>query len=245
LSGLRHDGSEFPAEASISATYVSGQKLITLILRDITRRRQVEQSLRDSEARFHGIFDGLLEGCQIIGFDYRYLYINASAARQSRSVFGERLGRTMMEVLPGVEKTGRFALIERCMRERISERHETRVELPDGSLQWLEVSMQPVPDGVLILTMDITQRHQMEESLRASEARFHDLFDGLLEGCQIIGFDWRYLYINAAAGRNSRTAPEDRLGKTVMEVFPGVDRTASFKMFERCMYERLPSRHES
>ena len=25
------------------------------------------------------------------------------------------------------------------------------------------------------------------------------LFDNLLEGCQIIGFDWSYLYLNKAA----------------------------------------------
>jgi GAF domain-containing protein len=40
-----------------------------------------------------------------------------------------------------------------------------------------------------------------DEALRESEERFHSTLDNMLEGCQIIGFDWRYLYLNAAAAR--------------------------------------------
>lgn len=39
LSGLRADGTEFPIEVSISRTEVNGEKLFTVILRDVTERR--------------------------------------------------------------------------------------------------------------------------------------------------------------------------------------------------------------
>lgn len=49
--GLRADGEEFPAEASISRTRADGQILLTAIFRDISRRVELERQLRRSEER--------------------------------------------------------------------------------------------------------------------------------------------------------------------------------------------------
>jgi PAS domain S-box-containing protein len=46
LYALRSDGLEFPIEASISHTEVHGQKLFTVIIRDITERKRVEDVFR-------------------------------------------------------------------------------------------------------------------------------------------------------------------------------------------------------
>lgn len=45
LAGLRHDGSEFPLEISIAHWQSDGEHNFTAILRDITRRREVEKTM--------------------------------------------------------------------------------------------------------------------------------------------------------------------------------------------------------
>ena len=49
VTGLRADGEEFPAEASISQLHTPDGKLFSVILRDVTERKQIEQQLRSTE----------------------------------------------------------------------------------------------------------------------------------------------------------------------------------------------------
>ena len=49
VSGLRADGEEFPVEAAISQVEAGGQKLYTVILRDVSLRKQLEEQLRQTE----------------------------------------------------------------------------------------------------------------------------------------------------------------------------------------------------
>jgi PAS domain S-box-containing protein len=138
-------------------------------------RHRTEAILRRSEERYRSTLDGILEGCQLIGFDWRYLYLNDAAARHNRRPNRELIGRTMMEAWPGIEGTPVFAMLERCLRDRVALHQEIEFHFADGSRGWYDVRSQPVPEGVFALSIDVTERKRSEESLQASHAQLRAL----------------------------------------------------------------------
>jgi len=71
-----------------------------------------------------------------------------------------------MEVYPDIDKTQLFAILKQCMEERKSSFIENEFTYPDGSKGWFELSIQPVPEGLFILSNDITERKKAEEKLQ-------------------------------------------------------------------------------
>lgn len=111
------------------------------------------------------ILDNLMEGYQIIGHDFRYLYVNEAVARQGRKSRGELLSHTMMELYPGIETTPMFSCLRQCMEERKPAELENEFTYPDGSTGWFSLKMEPVPEGVFVLSIDITERKRAEVEL--------------------------------------------------------------------------------
>lgn len=173
--GLHKSGKEIPLEISYGEYTKGGKRYFIGVVRDISERVQAEEALRNAEKRYRTTLDHMLEGCQIIGFDWRYLYINDVAAKQGRRTKEELLGRTMMEMYPGIENAPFFADLRRCMEERIPHRMENEFTFPDGTKGWFQLSMEPVPEGVFILSEDITKQKQLDEELRKHREHLEDL----------------------------------------------------------------------
>lgn len=78
IRGVRKNGEEFPAEASISKVEVGGTRLFTVILRDSTESKRAEEALRESEARFRTAYENAPIGMALVGLDGRFLNVNRS-----------------------------------------------------------------------------------------------------------------------------------------------------------------------
>jgi PAS domain S-box-containing protein len=147
---------------------MTGKLKLTTVSRD---------ELAKSEERYHSTLDNMLEGCQIIGYDWRYLYLNDVGLQHSRMNSEQLLGHTMMEVYPGIDKTEVFQWLKKCMEKRVSHRMINQFVYPDGSKGWFELSIQPMTEGISVLSWDITEQKQSADALQAEQSKFERIVD--------------------------------------------------------------------
>lgn len=125
------------------------------------------------------LLEYLGEGFQLLDHDFRYLHLNDTAVKHSKFQRREDLvGFTMMEKYPGIEKTAFFKALKDCIENKSRHSMENEFYFPDGSKGYFELKIQGVPEGVVILSSDITDRKlsQMEKDERIDvleEMMFH------------------------------------------------------------------------
>ncbi len=184
---------------------------------DVSERKQAEAALRKSEHRFRTTLDNILEGCQLVGFDGRYLYVNDAAVGHNRRPKSDLLGRKMTEVWPGIEQAPFYALIERALKERLPGQEEVAFTLGDGTKGWFDLRVQPVDEGVLLLSVEKTQQKLATERLMASEQKYREL----VENANSIILRWnsegRITLLNEFGQRFFGYKAEEILGRHVLE----------------------------
>ncbi|MDB9823204.1 PAS domain S-box protein [Deltaproteobacteria bacterium] len=175
----------------------------------LKKSKSTHQFFKDSP---YSVFDKLLEGCQIIDHEWRYFYVNDAFVKQGRLPKEQLLGRTMMEAYPGIEQIPMFSTLQKCMKDRTHQKMENEFTFPDGSKSWFDLRFQPVPEGVLIFSVDMTDTKQYKRELDLSREQF----ELVLEGADLGTWDWNFQ--SGEVEFNERWA--QMLGYTLDEIEP-------------------------
>lgn len=115
------------------------------------------------EKNLNNIIENMIEGAQLIGYDWRYLYINKALEKQAGINRDELIGKTMMEVYPGIDDTPMFRHLESIMISKQSMVFNNEFKFPDGKTDYFELSVQPFEEGLFVLSMVVTDKVKIEK----------------------------------------------------------------------------------
>jgi PAS domain S-box-containing protein len=170
LFGRRKDGSEFPAEISLSPIDALAGPLVTATIRDISERTL-------AEARFRGLLESTRDAMVIVDASGRIVLINA----QTEALFGyarqELVDRPVEVLLPerfrALHPAFRRAYINRPVARAMGSRLDLCGVKKDGAEFPIEIRVSPLDTehGVLVscAIRDITVWRTTEAALRLAD----------------------------------------------------------------------------
>lgn len=185
LTALRADGSEFPIELTVTRVPGPGAPTFTAYLRDISESRRAQAALAESQTQWRGIFERLHEGF-VLGelvhdeqgkaVDWRYLEMNAGWEDITGLSRAAAQGRTLREVVPGVEPewVEEFAHVVATGTPANFTRHVAALD------RWYEVhAFRAAPGRFAALFLEITERQRTQIRLQESEQRLRFVMDSM------------------------------------------------------------------
>lgn len=106
IYGRRKDGSEFPAEASISRLTLGDEQIFTVILRDISDRKRAEEELQRLSHQNELILSSVGEGLFGLDLQGKTTVVNPAAARLLGYRPEDLLHQSIQMILPAVQPDG-------------------------------------------------------------------------------------------------------------------------------------------
>ena len=153
---------------------------------DSMEREILETELNRSKQFTENILDNMNEGFQIIGFDWCYKYLNKTAVIHARFEKEQLIDQKMMDIFPDIENTRLFELLQETMEDRLPYQFENEFIYPDGHKRIFLINIQPIAEGISVLSIDITDHKIAEAALRVSEEKNQAILASLGEAVFLI-----------------------------------------------------------
>lgn len=217
------------------------------VVQDITERKQTEEALRESEARFRTLADSApvliwvngLEGAEFVNRAYLEFFGVESAVDVERYKWADF-----------IHPDDRDAYLQRyqdCFAHQALFEATFRLRRYDGVYRWMKSVGQPRLSltgeflGYVGSTLDITDVKEAEEELQATRRRLSDILESIQDALYTVDRDWRITYLNPRAKEIWEMQGKEILGKILCEEFPTVGTASNvYRQLQRAMQERQP-----
>ncbi len=182
VQARRRDGTEFPAEVSLSPLRTP-QGLFTLAsVRDVSARKRAEEALRQYEQRFRDLVEQAPDGIIINDAEGRHVTVNTAACRMLGYSREELLEKTVMDILSPEELPKLRSMRERSPQPAGPVVAEWTLLRKDGTRLPAEINVSALSDGCSqAILRDVSERVRLQ---REREEAFRQL-DAVLEQCPV------------------------------------------------------------
>jgi PAS domain S-box-containing protein len=203
-----------------SSSYVAG------IGFDVTERLQAEEALRESEERFHAIFNLAAVGIAQVTIDGKLLLINEKLCDIIGYTIEELLSVTAFDISHPDDIERHMAELYRLLEGQIPDYSiEKRLIRKSGAIVWVHLTVTLVrgqsgqPEYLIAIVQDINERKRAEDALRESEEKFYKIFNLAPVGMTISTLNEGIIVdINESGERLSGYQRDEVIGRSVSEL---------------------------
>lgn len=186
---------------------------------DITERKQIEEKIINSEARYRNLIDNMNEGFFISNLDTRITFANKALAK----IIGfdepdQLLNHSFKDFIDPSEKDVSIEQIKEAIRKRnVGVTFTFRIIKRDSSFAYVKVRPSLLHDsdkitGIMGLITDITEQKRYEEALIISEERFRQVSESAHEWIWEVDVNGLYIYSNSVVEQIVGYKPSEIIG---------------------------------
>jgi PAS domain S-box-containing protein len=216
--------------------------------RDITERKRTEDALRQSEQKFHAIFDGTFQFMGVLNHEGIVTEANQTAldaiAANLEDVVGQPFWATPWWThSPILQEQLQQAIARAAEGEFV--RFEAEHILADKTSVFVDFTLKPIFDesGKVVMLIpegrDISDRKQAETYLRQQEEFLKSIYDGTEQAIFVVDIseagELRYVGFNPVSERYAGVTNTQIQGKTPEEAFGEAFGSTLRLNYERCL----------
>jgi PAS domain S-box-containing protein len=219
------------------------------IARDITKRKAEEAALQERERMYTMLQEHSGIGVGYYDLQGRLLFMNSLAAQHLNGSPSDFIGRTIMDIFGAEAGAFYFDRIRKASMSDVPMEYEDLVPLPGRTAYFISVFTRVLDAqdrilGVQIFSHDITQRREMEESLKKSERQYRSVTENAIEGI-VVAQDGIIKYANPIIVNMIQLSAEEAVGMPFMRfIFPEDARLVAERYGKRIRGEDVPSRYD-
>ncbi len=222
FSWKRPDGRENIIEYTAMPIEMRGKKYTIGIDRDVTEERRAEALVRDSQKRYHQLFEA--SPIPIMVYDsatFAILEVNPASIEHYGYSRDEFLSMSVKDIRPPEDVEGFVTHVDReaFKEERTSTWRHVR---KNGSIMQVEINSHAIDwanrPARLVLVHDITELLNVEEELKVQKAHFERLFQSAPEGIALLDGNGIVYDTNRAFVQMFGFSREDIIGQDVLAV---------------------------
>ncbi|HZG16151.1 MAG TPA: EAL domain-containing protein [Candidatus Bathyarchaeia archaeon] len=155
---------------------------IYVIAEDITVRKQIEEALRQSEAKYKFIAENMSDLICIYGIDGTIQYSSPSHMTILQLPVETYMDKNVQQFIHPDDMVGVIESHQLLIQTKKAQQFEFRFKRGDGEWIMLEAEAIPILEGndqvanVAVIARDVTKRKRAERQLEESEQRYRSLF---------------------------------------------------------------------
>ena len=204
-----------------------------LIAHHRIRRRQIEDEVSASEARFRGLIESAPDAIVIVNEQGRIVLVNAQTELWFGYTRDELLGQPVELLIPERFQANHQSYRQAYMKNPVVRPMGVGLDLyarrKNGGNFPVEINLSPLLTKneklVTSIIRDISARRQAEEERRASEARFRVLLESAPDAIVIVNEQGHIILVNAQAEKWFGYTRDELLGQPVELLVPERFRT--------------------
>ena len=235
-----HDGHHIPVLVNASPIRDAQGNIVAAVntWMDITDRKRAEEILRESEALYRAIARSIPNGgVFVVDRNLRYLIAEGPVVEMFGLTREMLEGHTVSEIFDADTAARMEARFQRVFAgETIS--YETE---HNGRIYWTQHALlNDPPEHTIIITLDITERKQVEKALSDSEQRFRAIVNQATAGIVRSDFEGRSLFVNQAFCKMLGYSESELLNKTIWSLTHRDDLEEDRRLYDRLLETGLP-----